>query len=217
MERREAIDARVDVSFPMIGASVPLDHGYRLFGAVSRALEDKVHAAKWLAIHPVRGVPREDGTMSLVARRSALTLRIPPAELMKVLPLAGREIEVGGHRLGLGTSRVYALRAAPTLKSRLVVVKKFTEPEPFREAVVRQLEELGVKATVELVRRPLREGRDTRDVWRRVLRIAGDTVVGFGVRLEGLSDEHSLRVQYAGIGGRQRFGCGVFVPEKRGL
>jgi hypothetical protein len=42
--------------------------------------------------------------------------------------------------------------------------------------------------------------------------IAGDKVVGFETVLHELSDEASLAVQFTGVGGRQRFGCGVFVP-----
>jgi CRISPR-associated endonuclease/helicase Cas3 len=80
----------------------------------------------------------------------------------------------------------------------MVTIKGFLEPEPFREAAARQLAALGVKARLEVGR-------------RRVLNVSGDTVVGFGVTLHDLDEEASLRVQYAGLGGRQRMGCGVFV------
>jgi CRISPR-associated endonuclease/helicase Cas3 len=50
---------------------------------------------------------------------------------------------------------------------------------------------------------------------RRVVQVAGKKVVGFGVTLHDMSEEGSLRVQYAGLGGKQRMGCGVFVPVGR--
>lgn len=37
-------------------------------------------------------------------------------------------------------------------------------------------------------------------------------MVGFGVTLHDLNEEGALAVQYAGLGGKQRMGCGVFVP-----
>ncbi len=197
-----AVTPRIDVAFPLAGEAVPVDHGYALFGAMSRLLGNELHDAKWLSVLPIRGVYRGDGTISLAKHNLALRLRIEPAMIPKVLPLAGKELELDGHRVLVGVSRVFALDAFSALHARVVVIKKFMEEAGFRDAVARQLDGLGVSASIEVER-------------RRVLKIAGDTVVGFGVTLRGLSDEHSLRVQYAGVGGRQRFGCGVFLPTRK--
>ncbi|MFO0609487.1 MAG: type I-MYXAN CRISPR-associated protein Cas6/Cmx6 [Polyangiales bacterium] len=197
-----AVTPRVEVGFPLAGDTVPLDHGYALYSAMSRVLGPELHGAAWLSVLPVRGLARGDGTLALQRHNTALRLRIEPARLPTVLPLAGKTLEVDGHRVLVGTSRVFALEPHPALHARMVVIKKFMEEGPFREAVARQLDARGVKATIELER-------------RRVLRIAGDTVVGFGVTLRGLSEADSLTVQYAGVGGRQRFGCGVFTPARR--
>ena len=40
-------------------------------------------------------------------------------------------------------------------------------------------------------------------------------IVGFALRVEELTAEESIRLQEKGIGGRRRFGCGIFVPERR--
>lgn len=195
-----AVTPRIDVAFPLSGDTIPLDHGYALFGAMSRVLGNELHGAEWLAVLPVRGIPRGGRTLALARHNLALRLRIEPAAITKVLPLAGKDLELDGHRVLVGVSRVFALEPAPTLHARIVVIKKFMEEAPFRDAVARQLDELGVRAEVEVER-------------RRVLNVAGDKVVGFGVTLRGLSGEHALTVQYAGVGGRQRFGCGVFLPQ----
>lgn len=187
--------------FPLAGSVIPRDHGYALFGALSRVVGE-LHGAKWLAVHPVDGVVRPDGLLALGPRRGALRLRVEPAELPRVLALAGKTLDIDGYRVSVGTSRVFALAPAPTLTARMVVIKGFVEPEPFAEAVKRQLEALGVSAEVEIGR-------------RRILTIAAEKVVGLGTTLHGLSEEGSLRVQRAGIGGRQRFGCGVFGPKGR--
>jgi CRISPR-associated protein Cas6 len=193
---------RVEVAFPLAGEGLPLDHGYALYGALSRVLGPELHGATWLSVLPVRGTARGDGTLALTRHNLALRMRLDAARLPTVLPLAGRALEVDGHRVLVGVSRVFALTPHDALHARMVVIKKFIEEAGFKDAVARQLEARGVKATIELER-------------RRVLRIAGDTVVGFGVTLRGLSEADSLTVQYGGVGGRQRFGCGVFTPARR--
>lgn len=189
---------RVDLEFALAGTVVPRDHGYALFAALARVLGD-LHGAKWLAVHPLPGVPRPDGLLALLPRRGGLQLRVEPAQIPRVLALAGKTLDIDGHRVHLGVSRIYPLLPAPSLTARMVVIKGFQEPEPFAEAVKRQLDGLEVSATVEVGR-------------RRVVTIAADKVVGFGTTLHGLSDEASLIVQRVGIGGRQRMGCGVFGP-----
>jgi CRISPR-associated protein Cas6 len=196
-----AVTPRIDVAFPLAGEAVPVDHGYSLFGAMSRVLGNELHGAEWLSVLPIRGIFRGDGKLGLAQHNLALRLRIDPVAITRVLPLAGKELDLDGHRVLVGTSRVFALEPRASLHARVVTIKKFMEEAGFREAVARQLGELGVSASVEVER-------------RRVLNVAGDKVVGFGVTLRGLSDEHSLRVQYGGIGGRQRFGCGVFLPTR---
>jgi len=191
---------RVDLSFRLAATLAPLDHGYALFGGLCRILGD-LHGAPWLAVHPLSGTPRPDGLLALNAHRG-LRLRLDPAQIPRVLPLAGKSMELDGHVLRIGVPTIGALQPAPALAARLVVIKGFAEPEPFREAVRRQLEAMAVQARVEVGR-------------RRVVRIGGDTVVGFGVTLHDLSEEGSLRVQYAGVGGRQRMGCGIFDPMRQ--
>lgn len=188
---------RVDLSFRLAAKLAPLDHGYALFAAICRVLGD-LHGAEWLAVHPLAGTPRPDGLLAVNQGRG-LRLRIDPAQAPRVLPLAGKTLEIDGHHFTVGVPTIQALQPAAALASRLVVIKGFTEPEPFRDAVRRQLDALGVAGRIEVGR-------------RRVLRVADDKVVGFGVTLHELDADGSLRVEYAGLGGRQRMGCGVFVP-----
>lgn len=192
---------RVDLEFNLVGTVVPRDHGYALFGAIASVLGD-LHGVKWLAVHPLSGTPTVDGKLALQRRSGGLQVRVEPAYIPRVLALAGKTLDIDGHRVQVGVSRIYALRPEPSLSARMVVIKGFQEPEAFVGAVQRQLDILGVKAEIELGR-------------RRVITIAGDKVVGFGVALHGLSDEDSLTVQRAGIGGRQRMGCGIFGPVTR--
>lgn len=196
------ISLRIDVAFTTTsqGPPLPADHGYALFAAICRHAAG-CHGADWLAIAPLSGDALGDGLV-LRTRVPALRLRVPPERIAEVLPLAGKTLDVAGTRLLLGVSNLYVVRPQTNLAARMVTIKGYQEPEPFAERVHKELATMGVQAQLDVGR-------------RRVVTVDGDKVVGFGVRLEGLSDEDSLKVQYAGIGGRQRFGCGVFGPATR--
>jgi CRISPR-associated protein Cas6 len=95
------------------------------------------------------------------------------------------------------------LRPSPTLASRLVTIKGYLDANTFRPGLERQIDGLGLHRKAEIT-----VGA------RRVLRIKGMTIVGFAVVLCGLTDDDSLKIQANGLGGRRRFGCGVFVPSR---
>lgn len=94
------------------------------------------------------------------------------------------------------------------LRSRIVVIKGYEEPESFLQAVQRQMEQLGVQGTASI---PINADGKPK---RRTIKIKRFTVVGFGLEVINLSDEDSLTLQMYGIGGKQKMGCGVFVPSK---
>lgn len=190
----------VDLAFRLTGATIPVDHGYALYAAISRLLPD-FHADKDIGIHPVRGRYVGDGSLHLTTF-SRLTIRLPDDRIRAVLKLAGKGLEVDGHRLRVGVPEARALRPAAALYSRLVTIKGFMDADPFLAAARRQLESLSVDA--ELV-----VGE------RRTLRVKDKQVVGFEVFAGELDAEASLRLQGVGLGGRRHMGCGVFVPASR--
>ncbi len=197
-----AAPVHVDVAFAATGGPVPIDHGYPLFGALCRALGN-LHGAEWLAVHPLVGVAISSGDLSPSKRGGVLRLRVRADRLGEVLPLAGKTLDIAGVKLHLGTSQLYALQPSAVVRSRMVVIKGYTEPELFEPRVSRELESKGIKASVQLGR-------------RRIVTIDARKIVGFEVTLGALSDVDSLRVQSEGLGGRRRFGCGVFHPVRGG-
>lgn len=190
----------VDLAFRLTGATIPVDHGYALYASISRLLPD-LHADKDIGIHPIRGRYVGNGGLHLTSA-SHLTVRLPDDRIRAVLKLAGKTLEVDGHRLRVGIPETRALRPTAVLYSRLVTIKGFMEVDPFLAAARRQLGLLGVDA--ELV-----AGE------RRTFRVKNKQVVGFEVFASQLDAEASLRLQEAGLGGRRHMGCGVFVPFRR--
>jgi CRISPR-associated protein Cas6 len=234
----------INVSFSLAGKQLAADHGYLLYSAITKATQrsssatvsegsasgtgvspvSPFHKTDWLAIELISGFPSGRGLISLTERDANLRLRIPSEHYREVLPLAGKRLDIGGHQIRLGLPVARPLDPAPSLYARVVTIKKFTEAEPFMDAVNRKLDSFGVKGRVEL---PLDEQGRFR---RRIVTIHGKSVVGFSVAVHDLSDEDSLllqagavmdrdngHIQWRSIFSRRAMGCGIFSPIKDAL
>lgn len=205
----------VDLSFDLRGTTIPADHGYALYAAVYRDLP-WIHGNETVGIHPIRGQLIGQRQLALT-EASQLVLRLPVARIPEAIRLAGRQLDLEQVPLLVGVPTVRPLLSRASVLSRLVVIRGFTEAAPFLEAVQRQLAERGISGSASLVphrRERALEGQigGREAVVRRTLRIHDREVVGFAVRVSGLGPEDSLDLQAVGLGGRRRFGCGVFVP-----
>jgi CRISPR-associated protein Cas6 len=207
----------IDLSFPISFATVPRDHGYLLYGALSRALP-AVHEAAWLAVHPLSGQPVDEVTLRL-RDDTRLILRLPADRIPEVLALAGRTIEIGATRLALGAPNVSALVPASSLDARLVVIKLTDAPhrenhELGREAL--DMKEFAERYVAELTRQLAKLGIASPPELhgRRSITVSGKRIIGYSVRVDGLSAEQSVALQVHGLGGKRRMGCGVFRPTR---
>lgn len=201
--------AVVDLSFPVIGHQLPIDHGYPLYGAICRVLGPSLHGSEPVGVFPISGI-RAGPAMLHISDRSRLRLRTPVEHIPGVLGLSGESLEIDGQRIRLGVPQTLALTPAAVLAARLVTIKGFREPEPFLEAARRQLDALGIRGRAEIPVR--RTGPHGGEPTRRILRIKDKKVVGFAMIVSELTAEESLILQEHGLGGRRRMGCGLFVP-----
>lgn len=215
---QSALSPCINVSFSLAGKQLPADHGYLLYSAISKS-SSSLHGIDWLAIELISGFPSGRGLIALPERDATLRLRIPADHYRDVLPLAGKRLDIGGHQIRLGLPVARPLEPASSLYARIVTIKKFTEAEPFLEAVKRKLDSFGVKGRVELPRDE--QGRYR----RRIVTIHGKSVVGFSVAVHELKDEDSLLLQagavkvvspddgstkWQSIFSRRAMGCGFF-------
>jgi CRISPR-associated protein Cas6 len=204
----------VDVSFALRGTWVPRDHGYALYGALSRVVP-VLHGAEWLAVHPIIGVTPDVDRLHL-SPKAELRLRVPVEHIGTLMPLAGKCLDIHGQQVTVGVPTVYPLNPAAVLDARVVLLKITAPPlqkgassdthlEPlrarYRAEVGRQLHELAIGRPYELLG-PVR------------MTIRERTVVGFSVRVAELSAEESMRLMVEGVGGRRRMGAGVFRPAR---
>jgi CRISPR-associated protein Cas6 len=191
----------VDLAFPITCASsIPADHGYLLYAALSKQLPE-LHEAEGVAIHPIRG--RQDGMRGLALQKwSAITVRIADERIGGFLKVAGKSLRIGPATLLVGVPNVSLVLPSAKLRSRLVTTKNGTDPERFLAEVRRQMTTLGLSD------RPLLTvGK------RRTTRIKDKEVVGYELTVDQLSEEESLLLQRHGVGGRRLMCCGVFVPD----
>lgn len=195
----------VDLTFNLIGETLPFDHGYELFSAIAH-FESQLHNLNTIGIHTIAGIPKE-GVIRLTSN-SKLRVRIAVNQVRLVYPLAGKTLRIGKHTIRLGIPDICLLQPAEQLRSRIVVIKGYEEPETFLVVAQRQLEQLGIKAIARIPTNA--NGKPT----RRTIKIKQFTVVGFGLEVINLSDEDSLMLQIYGVGGKQKMGCGIFMPTQ---
>jgi CRISPR-associated protein Cas6 len=198
----------LELHFPVRGTTIPLDHGYALYGAISRVLPE-LHGADWLNVCGIGAKVGGPGVLSL-HRPGTLRLRIPTDKIPVVIGLAGKQLDIAGRHVVLGAPTVAPLLPAAALDARAVYIRltngakgeadKFA-PEDFAARFLaeakRQVAKLSISCTLEL------RGRQE-------IRVAGKRLIGNSVLATGLSDEDSLKLQIAGIGGKRTMGCGVF-------
>jgi len=189
----------VDLAFRIVGKTIPVDHGYSLYSAISRIIPD-IHASKETGIHPIRGTYSGDGTL-LLTSSSRLILRVPDTQISTCLKLAGKRLDVERNTLRVGVPEVRLLRPAAKLRARLVTFKNSLEEVRFLEVARERLDKLQVAGELELGQ-------------RRTLRVKDKQVVGFELAIGNLSAEESLSLQENGLGGRRHMGCGVLIPAK---
>lgn len=199
----------IDVLFPVLGTTVPTDHLYPLYSALTKAVPAFHKAEVPLRFAPIRGQYGGKGLIRLF-EGSRLRLRLPSELLPRVLSLAGKALAMGTHRIRLGAPHTQVLLPASSLAARVVTFKHSTEADRFQEVARQKLDAIGVGGEVVLLKIQSAERRG--QPRRQVVRIRDRRVIGFGLCVTGLSPAESLALQEKGLGGRTRMGCGFFVP-----
>jgi CRISPR-associated endonuclease/helicase Cas3 len=202
----------IDLVFSLTGQTLPLDNGYIVYSALSRICP-AIHELKNISIHPIAGIP-ESSKLLRLTQCSKLQIRLP----LDLIPciyesLGGQTFTIGQNQFQLGIPEYNPLHPFPNLYSRLVIIRRFQEPQRFLEAAKRQLKSLGIKGSTALTTRANGQPQC------RQLTIENKTgtfaVRGFGVQVTDLNPEESITLQKYGIGGKQKMMCGVFVPSRR--
>lgn len=187
------------------GAKIDSLHSYLIWGAI-KSIAPEFQEIPNLKIRSIIGTKLRNQTIA-INERSLLKIRVPVAYYNSVAAkLSNKKLRVKNEYLLLGRGRYEVLQPVPVLKSRIVVInskKEFTT-DNFLESVCTQLEERDIEGKVSLIC-----GKDGNPI-RRVVMVKGVCIPGYGVKVSGLPEQDSLRLQELGIGGRSTMGCGWF-------
>jgi CRISPR-associated protein Cas6 len=206
IDYNESLNPFIDLSFPVSGTQLPADHGYALLAAIANYVPNiKEHHD--IAILSAAGFGDRKGKI-LIMEHSCFRLRVPVTKIPMVYPLAGKRLRLGVHEVQLGIPTIHTLKPHAHLRSRIVTIKGYEEPELFLAAAKRQLEALEIQG--EILIPSDRNGNPA----RKTIKIKRFTVIGFTVEINQLSEEDSLKLQVYGLGGKRHMGCGVFIPVK---
>jgi CRISPR-associated protein Cas6 len=209
----------LEIQFALRGKTLPADHGYALYAAVKKRLQETddellpKDLPSEVRLCSVSGLPDQAG-MIYLNRGSRLRLRCPSKQIQLWYRFLQNQVfDIRGHLIRLVQPRITLPEASNTLAARLVTFKlnsiDHTDvPRYFLESCQKGLERLEVKGQVFI------PSDANGDLARRTLQVKDKKIVGYGVVVEGLSSDDSLKLQWHGLGGRQHFGCGWFYPAR---
>lgn len=187
-----------DVHFELRGTRIPVDHGYALFNELARLLPWLAHE-ELAGIHPIHGSDSGTGHL-LLNRRTRLVIRIRRERLDKLLDLSGKQINVAGNPLTIGSGKTKALTHHTPLYAHLVTTGSQDE-RAFTQDIMRLLDALTIETRFLCGK-------------QQTLTTADGVITGYSLMLHGLPVEHAIRVQQLGLGGNRKLGCGIFIPHK---
>ncbi|MEL6930845.1 MAG: type I-MYXAN CRISPR-associated protein Cas6/Cmx6, partial [Cyanobacteria bacterium J06600_6] len=196
----------VDVVFPLRGKLLPLDNGYLIYSALSR-LCPYIHENNDIGIHPIAGRPNRYKQLKLT-QRSKLKIRIPLEQIPSIYQfLVEQTFKVGENHFHIGIPEYQPLVSASSLYSRIVTIRRRTEPQEFLEVAQRQIDELGIEGILSILKKKNGELQCRRMQISKRERNSSNR--GYGVEVTNLSEIDSLTLQRIGIGGRRKMMCGI--------
>lgn len=191
----ETDEQKVDICFQISGKKISVDHGFALYGAISRVLP-YFHEDETAGLKLIRGRYIGDGMLD-ISPGSELVIRLPVSSIPRYIQLAGKRLNVMEESLAVGVLKTRALVPAVTLYSHLVTTKNGREQARFEDEISKQMERIEIC------------GKFTTGK-RRTFCVHGKQVVGYSVLVSELTAEESVVLQENGLGGRRKMGCGFF-------
>lgn len=191
-----AMSEMVDVVFDISGESVPVNYPFALWSELVRFVPE-LESESSVGVLPLRTTGSDCGM--LLPKRAKLVVRLPRSLAGKMASLSGQELDLGGSSLKIGNAKLREIQPHSTIHAHLVAGN--TDEVVFVENVSARLADLGITASLICGRQSsLLDGEQC--------------IQGFSLVIHDLKPEDSLRLQYNGLGGDRKFGCGIFVPYK---
>lgn len=202
-------DHVVDLVFKIECKALRNDHAWPLSEAIRAVLpwfgeqaEQGLHiihvaesASGWVR-------PEDPNEIIYPSRRTRLKLRLPKAQVAAAQALSGHTLDIDGHTLTVGESKIQLLGMTNTLYSRYVVSPREEDDEAFVERAVTELRALGLKFSKVLAGKSHALDSPEGPVYTKTLMVGG------------LSFPDAVTLQEKGLGPHRVAGCGLFTPCK---
>ncbi len=188
---------KIDLCFQLMGKHIPVDHGFALYGAISKVLPS-LHEDESAGVRLIRGRYIGNGTID-ISPRTDLVLRLPAIGITQYINIAGKRLDILGNILTVGVPMTKALIPAIALYAHQVTTKNGHDQNRFEKEICRQLEDMNVRGKFTVGK-------------RRTFGIHGKQVVSYSMLVYELTAEESISLQENGLGGRRKMGCGFFEP-----
>ncbi len=217
--RGEPIHLVVEVTFPVLGLSLPSNNGYPLLGAIARVMNGE-YLRPGESLESIGGRGIEKGVIRVTEETRLRIRTFRPADIC--VGLGCKVLDVSNHLIQLGIPEVREFGPAAVLRSRIVTYalqhKLAANATPSVELVLdsarRELQRAGIHGVVTAPTIP--EGPRKGEPIRRVVRICDRSIVGFALQVANLDPASSILLQSIGLGGKRHHGCGIFFdPEAR--
>ena len=191
-------EPKVNLLFSLSGQTIPVDHGYLLYSAISRIIPE-IHNDTSVGICLIRGSYIGAGLLD-ISQKGLLKLRLPVTHVRHYIPLAGKELLINNHRVLIGVPHISALSFSSFLYAHMVTTKNGLDAQRFSTELYRQMDQLQIKGTFHIGK-------------RKTCQIHNRQIVGYSLLVSNLSNDHSIILKENGLGGRRKMGCGFFEPR----
>jgi CRISPR-associated endonuclease/helicase Cas3 len=209
----------VEVSFPVLGLTLPSNNGYPLLGAIAKVMNGE-YLRVGESLESIGGRGSGQGVIRVTPETRLRIRTFRPADIC--IGLGCKVLDVSNHLIQIGIPEVRELLPAPALVSRIVTYAlkhklKATETPSsglVLESARREMARAGIHGVV--TARTIPDGPRKGEPIRRVVRICDRSLVGYSLQVTDLDPESSILLQSVGLGGKRHHGCGIFVdPEAR--
>lgn len=216
------LNSKINISFFVKGETIPTDHNYALFSALSKLLPD-IHEDSDVGIDRINGNLLDDRRTQITSK-SRLFLRLPFSKVPAYCnSFSGKEINIKGEKLVIGSVDKYKpIQHESILYSRIVVYSHIMDLQKFIEMTQKEAFENNLVKCEFAIKTPDGENPFNKKrsiieeggVVPRTFEMKGEKIKGYGIVVRNLSPEESLFLQENGLGGKRHFGCGLFIPYK---
>jgi CRISPR-associated protein Cas6 len=210
----------LEIQFSLRGKTLPADHGYALYSALKKISQEQQNSllldsnfSKEIAFCSISGIPNKEGVIYL-NKASKFRLRCPAEQVQNWYRfLQNQVLDIRGHLIRPIQPKLTLIEPSNLLKARMVTFRleqwnSQEAPFYFLESCKKALDNFEIKAQISI------DSNKEGDLALRALKIQHKNILGYGVIVEGLNENDSIKLQCYGLGGRKHFGCGWLYPVK---